>query len=90
MDPFMKSMIVDLLSRIEACPNQMSPSAYDTGWLAWLYPAARSWLLAAQNPDGSWGAEIEYYHDRVVATLSALNAIAATSTSKREFITWNR
>ena len=70
-----------LFSKIQSSPNHISPSVYDTAWLAWLYPEALDWLLEAQHPDGSWGAELEYYHDRVIATLSALNAIAATSTN---------
>ncbi|NJN93189.1 MAG: hypothetical protein HC875_03385 [Anaerolineales bacterium] len=71
--------LIELLHRIQQNPNYLSPSAYDTAWLAWLYPEARTWLLAAQRPDGSWGAELEYYHDRVISTLAAINAIAATS-----------
>lgn len=65
-------------------PNAISPSAYDTAWLAWLEPRARDWLLEAQHPDGSWGAELEYYHDRVISTLSAINALAATSTNEHD------
>lgn len=76
--------LIDLLTRVQDSPNALSPSAYDTGWLAWLYPEARLWLVEAQHPDGSWGAEIEYYHDRVIATLSAINAIAATSANAHE------
>jgi len=71
--------VIDLLARIRRSPNHLSPSAYDTAWVAWLYPEAQAWLIEAQHPDGSWGAEVEYYHDRVIATLSAINAIAATS-----------
>lgn len=79
MDSYMRQAFTDLLARLQNNPNALSPSAYDTAWLAWLYPAAREWLINAQHPDGSWGAELEYYHDRVIATLSAINAIAATS-----------
>lgn len=79
MHPFQQ-----LLHDIQEQPNLISLSAYDTAWLAWLMPAARDWLLAAQYPDGSWGAELEYYHDRVIATLSAINALAATSTNSHE------
>jgi halimadienyl-diphosphate synthase len=73
--------VINLLTRMRHKPNHISPSAYDTAWLAWLYPEAREWLIDAQHPDGSWGAAVEYYHDRVIATLAAVNAIAATSTN---------
>lgn len=76
MHPF-REFLLDLQKH----PNAISPSAYDTAWLAWLEPRARDWLREAQHPDGSWGAELEYYHDRVISTLSAINALAATSTN---------
>lgn len=77
----MSDSFTQLLARMQSKPDHISPSAYDTAWLAWLYPEAREWLLDAQLPDGSWGSAVEYYHDRVIATLSAINAIAATSTN---------
>ncbi|MCK6625918.1 MAG: hypothetical protein L6R45_12170 [Anaerolineae bacterium] len=80
----MTQRLIELLHRMQHNPNYLSPSAYDTAWLAWLYPQARGWLLAAQHPDGSWGAELEYYHDRVISTLAAINAIAATSGNVHE------
>jgi hypothetical protein len=74
-----------LLQQIKETPNRISPSTYDTGWLAWLYPECREWVLAQQNPDGSWGSSLlEYFHDRVICTLSAVNALAATSTRSSE------
>jgi halimadienyl-diphosphate synthase len=79
MDAHMTQRLLDLLTKIQKSPNHISPSAYDTAWLAWLYPEAREWVIDAQRPDGSWGADVEYYHDRVIATLSAINAITATS-----------
>ena len=69
------------ISRMQMLPNHCAPSPYDTAWLSWLYSEAREWLIDAQWPDGSWGAELEYFHDRVTATLAAMNAIAATSTN---------
>ena len=80
----MKEAFVDLLMRMRRLPNHISPSPYDTAWVAWLYPEAREWIIDTQRPDGSWGAELEYYHDRVVATLAAINAIAATSTNRHD------
>ena len=77
----MMQIFVDLLKRMKDVPNHISPSAYDTAWVAWLYPEARDWVVNAQHPDGSWGSDLEYYQDRVISTLSAINAIAATSTN---------
>lgn len=73
-----------LLNELKDHPNHISPSAYDTAWLAWLYPEAREWIANNQHADGSWGAELEYYHDRVLTTLAAMNALAATSTNSHE------
>lgn len=84
MDSDVTQFFTDLLGRMRKNPNHISPATYDTAWLAWLYPEARAWLIEAQYPDGSWGAELEYHHDRVVTTLAAINAIAAASTNKHE------
>ena len=64
----------------------MRPTAYDTAWLARIpaehncsvpaFPRALAWLKQNQLPDGSWGAEIEYVHDRVISTLTAILALA--------------
>lgn len=64
----------------------MMPTAYDTAWLAQVpsesdpnvpaFPEAIAWLRRNQLPDGSWGAEIEYVHDRVISTLAAILALA--------------
>lgn len=62
----------------------ISPSAYDTAWVARLIDivpevgdAAMAWLCANQLPDGSWGAALPfYYHDRLICTLSAVVALA--------------
>jgi len=39
--------------------NLMSPSAYDTAWLAKIpgsdFDLARDWVINNQNEDGSWG-----------------------------------
>lgn len=69
------------VNRMQMLPNHCAPSPYDTAWMAWLYSESREWLIDTQRPDGSWGAELEYFHDRVTATLAAMNAIAATSTN---------
>lgn len=61
----------------------MSPSAYDTAWLARLgemepemSSRALAWLRDNQLPDGSWGTpEFEYAHDRLICTLAAMIAL---------------
>jgi halimadienyl-diphosphate synthase len=70
-------------------PGLMSPSAYDTSWIARLgdiapdlSKPAMEWLSENQLPDGSWGAPAPmYYHDRVISTLAAM--LALTRTGKR-------
>jgi halimadienyl-diphosphate synthase len=67
----------------------MRPTAYDTAWLAQIsaehdsrvpaFPEALDWLRQNQNHDGSWGAEIEYVHDRVISTLATVLALAKWS-----------
>ena len=64
--------------------NAISPTAYDTAWVATLrtrrgeprFPASLEWLRSHQHPDGSWGASSPglqvYYHDRLLATLRAV------------------
>jgi halimadienyl-diphosphate synthase len=64
----------------------MSSTAYDTAWLAHVpdgnsssapaFPQALDWLRQNQHPDGSWGAEIVYYHDRIISSLAAIIALA--------------
>jgi halimadienyl-diphosphate synthase len=59
---------------------QVSPSAYDTAWIARfnskIGDLALDWLQENQNPDGCWGATpIIYFHDRTVCTLSAITAL---------------
>lgn len=65
-------------------PGYMTATAYDTAWVARLGELgepigekALMWLRENQLSDGSWGATQPYYHhDRVVCTLSAVNALA--------------
>ena len=62
----------------------ITPSAYDTAWVARLLEqeqdlgeAAIEWLCTHQLADGSWGTEAPVcYHDRVICTLSAMTALA--------------
>ncbi len=68
----------------ETGPGKMMATAYDTAWIARLVEIgepighlALQWLRENQLPDGSWGAEQPcYYHDRVICTLAAVNALA--------------
>lgn len=64
--------------------QRMGPSPYDIAWLARLrnlangdahWPDLIEWLLENQHPDGSWGGEIVYYHDRIINTLVAAIAL---------------
>ena len=56
----MRQAFTELLLKLQNSSSHISPSAYDTAWAAWLYPEAREWLVNAQHPDGSWGAEVIY------------------------------
>lgn len=63
-----------------------STTAYDTAWVCRVtdqprsrcpsFPQSLEWLRRRQFPNGSWGSEIEYYHDRILSTLSAILALA--------------
>jgi len=71
----------NLLNRLDM--GHMRGVAYDTAWVARLandsgkplFPESIKWLIAHQKEDGSWGGDVEYYHDRVVSTLSSLLAL---------------
>jgi len=69
---------------VQNLDQRMGPSPYDTAWMARLrtpangeprWPNLIEWLLENQRPDGSWGGEIEYYHDRTICTLAAIIAL---------------
>lgn len=64
--------------------QRMGPSPYDIAWLSRLpspdgqgvcWPDLVEWLLENQHPDGSWGSNILYYHDRIICTLAAITAL---------------
>ncbi|MCA9988239.1 MAG: hypothetical protein KDE09_04925 [Anaerolineales bacterium] len=69
----------------------ISSTAYDTAWIASIpsaadpripeYPQAYQWLLDHQHKDGSWGGEVQYIHDRILCTLTALAALGSMRTS---------
>lgn len=53
--------------------------AYDTAWMAShskMFPKSLDWILNNQKDDGSWGCEVEYYHDRLMSTLAAVIALS--------------
>jgi halimadienyl-diphosphate synthase len=69
---------------VQDLDQRMGQSAYDTAWMARLrdastgdprWPDLIEWLLENQHPNGSWGGEIEYYHDRIICTLAAIIAL---------------
>ena len=70
--------------------QRMSPSPYDIAWLARLrvgdkprWPHLVQWLIDNQYPNGSWGAEVVYYHDRIISTLAAAIALHVNGTDER-------
>ncbi len=61
--------------------GNLAGTSYDTAWVASIhdpnhfkkpaFPESLDWLRKSQHPDGSWGTETIYYHDRVLSTLMA-------------------
>lgn len=62
----------------------VQPTPYDTCWAAGLtnkdgtlaYPRLLSWLMRRQHPDGSWGSQVPYVHDRLLTTLAVVLLLA--------------
>lgn len=75
--------IAEARNLVQNLDQRMGPSPYDIAWMARLraqdgephWPDLTDWLLENQRPDGSWGGEIEYYHDRIICTLIAVIAL---------------
>jgi hypothetical protein len=71
----------DILDQIGT--GHISPSAYDTGFVARIsddegspeFPQTLDWLVATQRDDGSWGSDIHHEYDRFINTLSASVAL---------------
>jgi len=82
----------------EMGPGRNSNTAYDTAWLVrlgdfepTLSHHALQWLCEHQLPDGSWGTrELFYYHDRVICTLAAVNALAKQGKRAQDQAQWQR
>ncbi len=77
---------------VQGLDQRMGPSPYDIAWLARLrvlangeprWPDLIEWLLENQHPDGSWGGEIVYYHDRIICTLIAAIALRENGHNQR-------
>ena len=84
----MNKQAKQLLSEIGS--GRLTPSAYDTAWVARLThqmpelaKEALGWLRAAQLNDGSWGAHQFFNtHDRIVCTLAATLALQEAGDSR--------
>ncbi|EFJ19706.1 hypothetical protein SELMODRAFT_418910 [Selaginella moellendorffii] len=71
------------LMKLASGKGEISPSAYDTAWVARIgsesdsslpeFPEALEWIISSQLSDGSWGYDrhLQLY-DRVLSTLSCL------------------
>jgi halimadienyl-diphosphate synthase len=69
--------------------GRLNASPYDIAWMARVradggrdarWPGLIDWLLDHQWPDGSWGSEIPYVHDRILCTLAAVIALKECGT----------
>lgn len=64
--------------------GRMNSVPYDTAWIGILskkfpqhgFDDALNWLRLRQHKDGTWGAKLYYYHDRVISTLMAIIALS--------------
>ncbi len=59
---------------------------YDTAWAAHhekIFPESMVWLTRNQRSDGSWGGEVEYFHDRLISTLVSILALSKSKRSKQ-------
>lgn len=80
----------DLIGKIRQKINgkvEISPSAYDTAWVAMVpsreysggkpcFPECLDWIIENQNPDGSWGLQNpSLVKDSLSCTLACLLAL---------------
>lgn len=91
-----RARVRSLLNRLDE--KTFSCTAYDTAWVGRVmdaqegvrpaYPQTLEWLRRHQNADGSWGSDIEFFHDRVISTLSAILTLAKAGnlTSDRDAV----
>lgn len=79
----MQNTVLQLTELQRQDKGKMNGVAYDTAWTARvtnrggkpLFPECVRWLLENQKPDGSWGCQIQHYHDRILSTLGAIMAL---------------
>jgi len=86
-----KSEAIKIISELEE--GYMPGLAYDTAWAAMvsenkttkkpLFPKSLLWLITTQRGDGSWGADIEYFYDRLISTLASVIAMKKTYKSEK-------
>lgn len=74
-----KAEIIKLLASLRH--GTVSPSAYDTAWVArlkdqngnLLYPQALDWVINNQNDDGSWGdGVVDQPFDKTISTVNCI------------------
>ncbi len=77
-------LIAEVRELVHNLNGRIGPSPYDIAWMARLtadssgvahWPDLIDWLIAHQQPDGSWGGDIPYYHDRILCTLATIIAL---------------
>ncbi len=82
LSTYSTNAVTDLL-RLED-PQPVQPTDYDSCWAARLthengtlaYPEVLQHLMARQRPDGSWGSQVPYIHDRLLTTLAIVLLLA--------------
>lgn len=84
--------IAEATRLVKHLDQRMGPSPYDIAWVARLrapdgdgplWPDLIEWLMENQRADGSWGGEVEYYHDRIICTLAALIAVRENGNTRQ-------
>ena len=73
-------------------PQPIQPTDYDTCWMARLtetdgslaYPDLLDSLMNRQHPDGSWGSQVPYIHDRLLTTLAIVLLLARSGNRRRD------
>lgn len=90
LSAYLDFAVGELLRMDDAQPIQ--PTDYDTSWAARLtnsdgslaYPDLLGWLAERQHPDGSWGSQIPYIHDRILTTLAVVLLLARFGSRRQD------